>query len=120
MRALLLLLLLPLASARPVKLAWNPNPESENVTAYRLYRGIDLVATATGTTVTADLNSGDVVHVRAVNSVGESGPSNTVTIPAGTKLTIQSSTNLSDWTDIHTMEVSKKDKEFFRIKIETP
>ena len=36
------------------------------------------------------------------------------------RLTIQQSSDLSDWSDLSDMTLPKQEKQFFRIKIETP
>lgn len=105
-----LLILLALAAtltARPVKLRWNPNPPEENVTEYRVFRGLEELGRINGTAITVEANTGDVLHVIAANAYGISEPSDPVTVPAlPTKPTglqvveIQVSSNLTDWETI--------------------
>lgn len=70
-----------------LKMSWDANPASEEVTAYRLYfakgtDGFSQWGTTTGITFTATgllTNTTYRFQVRAVNSFGESPPSNTIT-----------------------------------------
>jgi hypothetical protein len=70
-------------SGGEVKLAWNPNPESD-LSGYRVYRigppNLMLVAT-TATTATVTAFPGEEVAVSAFNAAGESDLSAPVTIP---------------------------------------
>jgi hypothetical protein len=79
-----------------VKLLWNPNPVTDVVTEYRIYRGIDLIAKTSDTSVIVDLpaDQRSTLSLRAVNSKGESDPANLTLVP----FTPRFSTNLRDWT----------------------
>jgi hypothetical protein len=83
-RSLLMLLLLLAITAgmialsrvfgREVNLRWNPNPTSDEVTGYRVYRGIDLIVTTPATSAPANVETGDVLSLVAVNTAGVSDP----------------------------------------------
>lgn len=108
---------LPLA-ARPVSLAWNANPSTENVSTYRVWRGGNvLVGTSATPAATFDLNTGDRITVSAVNSFGESLQSAAVIIPPPPDM-IQRSEDLVTWVDV--APIPKADKQFIRIKITPP
>jgi hypothetical protein len=79
-----------------VKLLWNPNPITDAVTEYRIYRGIDLLARTADTSVIVDLpvDQRSTLSLRAVNSKGESDPAHLTLVP----FTPRFSTNLRDWT----------------------
>lgn len=70
-----------IASANPVKFAWDdPNPAG-TVVSYNVYVGGSVVATSTTTSAEVDLSAGSnySAYVTAVGPEGlESGPSNTV------------------------------------------
>ncbi len=114
-----LLILLALAAtltARPVKLRWNPNPPDDNVTEYRVFRGLEELGRINGTTITVEANTGDVLHVIAANAYGISEPSDPVTVPAlptnptGLEVVeIQVSSNLTDWETIALVPSRTKD-----------
>ena len=118
--------------AESVKLAWNPNPEPD-IAGYRLEYGTTdfskSLAVGKVTTATVDdLAPGTTYQFRlvAINEDGaESAPCAPIThtVPiAGTKvtLTVQRSYDLKAWAEVQVIELPKQDKEFFRIKIETP
>jgi len=79
-----------------VKLLWLPRPPEELVTEYRIYRGIDLIATSTGADVVVNLptDQRSTLDLRAVNSKGESDPSNITLVP----YTPRFSPDLKTWT----------------------
>ncbi len=65
---------------------WNPNPASESVTSYQVFEDSVLVATVTASTTSyvtsAAASSTHTFFIRAINSVGTSPSSNTVTVVA--------------------------------------
>ena len=119
---LTLLTLLNAAVAHPVALMWDPSPESENVTEYRLYRhtvvGNAFIASVPNNTIRVDLEDGDTVYVTSYNGK-ESMPSAMLQVNFVT-LTLQASYNLKDWEVVQTMPIAtgRVEKRFFRLKIE--
>jgi len=95
---ILTLALATTASATTVKLQWDANAASEQVTEYRVYQDGVKVATvispATTVTLPSVTPSAHSFYVTAANMTGESAPSNTVTMPgmpgapAGMKITV--------------------------------
>lgn len=73
---LLLLATLPVGEVigRDVTLRWNPNPSADEVTGYRVYRGIDMVVETSATSAPASVETGDILSLVAVNSAGVSDP----------------------------------------------
>lgn len=85
-----LMFLLSCSQAYPVSLQWDPNPDEDAVTSYKVYRikgnSATLVTTVTAPTTTASVDnylSGNrtTFYVRAVNVAGEG--------PASSKVTVQ-------------------------------
>jgi hypothetical protein len=79
-----------------VKLLWNPNPATDLVIEYRIYRGIDLLAKSTTTSVIVNLPTDvrSTLALRAVNTRGESDPALLTLIP----FTPRFSLDLKNWT----------------------
>jgi hypothetical protein len=117
------------ARAATVKLAWNPNPETD-IANYEL-RAWEVLGTqdvrVKTTNTTADITGLKVgvpyfFSVRAINTAGAMSDWHTAilyTPPERLRLTIQRSGNMATWTDTATtMEVTREATEFFRLKIE--
>lgn len=124
--------------AETVKLAWNPNPET-NITHYTLHwweadtpqeKQTQEVGVMLNVAVVDDLEPGQTYYfgVTAHNDLGMSSRmsetvSYEVPLPLPilvVTLTVQASDELADWRDIGTIVVPRKENEFFRIKIESP
>lgn len=111
------------ARAASIKLAWDANPAAEQVTDYRIWRGIDCLATVSGTAATVTVPDAlpSNLTVTARNAAGlESAHSAAVSIPApnATRLTLQASTDLQTWQDIATYYDARQPAVFYRLKVE--
>lgn len=112
--AILLALFIP-ADAAPCGIRWNPNLPEDNVTHYRVWRGIDCLATVETNRAVVDLPTDQLstLTVTATNESGESEHSDPITaIP----VTPQHSEDLTHWTDRKPFFVEQKPSQFFRFK----
>lgn len=105
-----------------VRLIWLPN--NGPVTGYRIYRGIDLIATVADPAVvdgriTTKITLPDepvTLGLVAYNSGGQSDAALLHLIP----VTIETSPDLQNWTATRTIHRVRQSDEFFRLKIEKP
>ena len=84
------------AKAAECKLAWNPAPSAELVTSWKVYRGIDLLATVTEPSATLDLAADlrSTLSIVAINTAGSSPPAILTVVP----FTPRHSEDLRNWT----------------------
>lgn len=116
--AIVTLALAGMAHAGEVKLAWNANPGAEMVTEYRVWRGIECLATVTVPQATLTLQDAPaVLTVTARNAAGESAHSAPLEIIA---VTLQTSPDLSTWSDGLTRYFEKRQREFYRLGFKGP
>ena len=101
-----------------VKMSWNLNPESENVTKYRIWRGIELLGEAEKPPLTIILDGTPaVLTITAISGDVESEHSEPLLI---IPITVQESTDLKTWQDKKTIYREKLEKAFYRVKIVQP
>lgn len=109
----LLLALAACGQARVVKLVWDTPPAAEQVTHWRVWRGIDLLATVASPSAVLDLDDrAAVISVTACNLAGESARAS-IALPA--LVWIQHSTDLQTWTNV--VQVPHSPKQFIRLEI---
>ena len=97
------------------RIAWNA---STGATDYRVWRGIECLATVTDTHAVLTLPDEPVtLTVTARNSAGESAHSAPLPLVA---VTVQESTDLMAWGAVRTIYREKQAIRFYRLKIETP
>jgi hypothetical protein len=126
--ALAFVLALP-ADGASVRLAWNANPGTDNVTAYELEAKEVLGTGSKFATVSGDLTTLIVTglsrtphyfRLRARNSSGVSPWCGAiVAVPSQTvRVTLQRSTTLTGWQDVIEKRLPKQEREFFRVEVE--
>ena len=114
MRTFIVMLLCAVANAGEVKLAWDAQ---SGVTDYRIWKGIECLATVGTNSATLTLpDAPAVITVTARNAAGESPHSEPLEIIA---VTLQRSPDLKGWSDSVTKHFEKRAKDFFRVKVET-
>ena len=111
-----LLLLFHCAFSADVTFAWDPSPGADH---YFLTLSDGRVITATETQVTVSLAAGSyTATVRAADASNVSDPSNTVTFRV-VVLTLQTSPDLTHWTDGQTFsDVTTDPQKFYRLTIQ--
>jgi hypothetical protein len=67
--------------SREVRLRWNANDAGENVSHYRVFVNGAAVLSASGTRASIEAQTGDTIHITAVNTAGESEASEALVIP---------------------------------------
>jgi len=96
------------------KLAWDAPPAAEMVTSWKIYRGIELLATTNTASATVDLptHQRSTLTVIAVNAGGTSKPTTITVVP----FVPQYSEDLRNWNlrEKNTMFVEAKPKMFAR------
>ena len=101
-------------------IAWNPSPAAENVTKYRVYLGLDMLAEIAAPTTQATVTLPDapcVVSVCAVNAAGQSPPASLRL----SFLTDQESADLRAWSTLRAYyREFLPGPRFYRTRIETP
>jgi len=102
-------------SAGTCRVAWNASPTSENVTGYRVWRGIEVLAEVSGTSATITLpDAPSTLTVTAVNAFGESTHSAPLELVT---LIVQDSADLREWQPVQTIHVEKHATRFYRIQL---
>lgn len=106
------------ASGGELTLVWDMPPAEEHVTLWRVFKGIDEVATTSVPKVTlqAPDDAASVFSVRPQNASGIGPPASITVIP----LVIQGSHDLKAWADMKVIYDELQQRKFFRIKIITP
>jgi hypothetical protein len=109
---LILLALVSSAAAAVCGLKWNPNPEPE-VTGYRVWCGIDCIASVTEPRASLDLPTDrlSTLTVTAVSATGESEHSDPLTVRP---ITPESAEVLKPWIRQRTFFVPNTPRHFFR------
>ena len=101
-------------------LAWDANNPAEHISEYRLYCGLDLLASVPGTVTTAKVTLPDAactVAIVAINAVGTSPPA-TLRLSF---LTDQESVDMRAWSILRSYHREFiPGPRFYRAKIETP
>ena len=125
-RSFAMLFLLLAITAGMVRCAWGKeltvswNPQSD-ATAWRVWRGIELLATTATNqaTVTVPDDQPSTLTVTALNAAGESAQSEPLYLPTpnATLLTIERSTDLRTWAPIADFYDTKAPKVFYRLRI---
>ena len=101
-----------------VKIAWDANNADQQVTDYRVWRGIECIATVQSNTATVTLPDEPVtLTLTARNVNGESAHSAPMHVVA---ITVQESPDLKAWGATRTIHREKKPSMFYRLKIQTP
>lgn len=99
-----------------VRVFWDAPPAAQKVTSWRIYRGIELLATVTEPRAVLTVPDETVsLTLTAINSTGESDHTPPLTL---FPITIQASTDLKTWTPLRVIHRSRRPQEFFRLKIE--
>lgn len=107
-------LLAGLAHAGEVTVAWDANPVP--VTDYRVWRGIECLATVTTPQATLTLPDAPcALTVTARNGTLESAHSAPLKLIA---LTVQQSADLKAWASTRTIHREQADRFFYRLKLE--
>lgn len=99
-------------------LTWDPPPPAQQVTSWKIYRGIELLQTVTSNSATLDLpdNQTSTLAVVAVNSVGSSLPATITVTPA----IPMDSSDLADWQIRKAFFFEEKNgRHFFRFHLPT-
>lgn len=113
----------------PMNIVWNPAPAWEIVTHWNIYRAYPLprllLATATDTRATIDVQDGDYITVTACNLEIESPESLPLIVhfpPPNpiARVTIQTSNDLTTWQDFSSVDMPESIAKYFRLKIEKP
>lgn len=115
--------------ARQVAVAWDEAPPAEQVTHWRVWQEDQILVTSFAPQALISISSSSTtITVTAINEFGESEPSQPLYIaeetlppipqPATYTLTVQSSADLLDWTNVQTIDVCDPPPRFFRVKIE--
>jgi len=116
---IIFILLVTPVPAVMVPIAWTAPDPAEQVISTTVYRGIEELATVTTNGAVIDLPAGEnsTLTLIARNETGTSDPSTplTIWIPLPPKVTIEFSTDLSNWTDKPSPEAH-----FYRARIEYP
>lgn len=104
------------ASGAECRIAWDASP---GATEYRVWRGIDLMASVALTSASVDLpvDQLSAITVTAGNESGESAHSEPLTV---LPVTPQSTTNLSEWDSHRPFFITAKPSAFFRLAYPTP
>ena len=99
-------------------IAWNPSPAAENVTKYRVYLGLDMLAEVTTPAATVNLPDAPcTISVVAVNAAGQSPPASLRL----SFLTDQESVDLRAWSNLRAYyREFLPGPRFYRTCIETP
>lgn len=105
-----------LARCAEIRLAWDPNPEKD-IADYRVWRGIECLATVPGTTATVTVPDTEpsTFTVTARNTAGleslHSEPLHLCTV------TVMESTDLKTWTPVKTIFRERKPAAFYRLEV---
>jgi hypothetical protein len=115
--AIVFLIACGIARCADIKLAWNANPPADQVTEYRVWRGIECIGTSAGTQLCVTLPDEPCsLTVTARNAAGESAHSAALDL---IPVTVEQSADLKTWTVLRTLHVPRQDKGFFRLKLIT-
>lgn len=116
--AILLALLTPALTAREVRVVWDAAPAGENVKGWRIWRGIEILGTATTPAATVVANTGDSLTVSAFNESAESLQSAPVIVPP-IMIWIQKSTDLVTWQNVVQVPYEER-RQFIRLQLPPP
>ena len=117
MKILGILALVTIAQAREVTIRWDM--PTDPVTSWRLWKGIELIATTTTPTARLSLpNEATTITATAVNAYGESAHSAPLTIPPP-MIWIQRSTDLVTWENVVQIPYVQT-SQFIRMEIPPP
>jgi hypothetical protein len=105
------------ARAASIKLAWNANPAADGVTEYCVWRGIECLATVSGTEAVVTVPDGPcVLTVTARNAAGLVSPHSEPLRLVSVK--VQESTDLKTWKTVGTIHRERKPAAFYRLEVQ--